>query len=85
MHTTNDLTDADFGSEISAADRRVESGNPVSFVVGIRQTDSLFSLLVCCVLIIESSSVLHSDGIALLCLVGAVARADHCLGDAHVV
>lgn len=46
--------------------------------------DSLLSLLIGCILVVESTGVLHGDRIALLCLVGAIAGADHRLGDTHI-
>ena len=87
MRTFDDLTNTNFSSEISAADGRVESCTGISFVasVSIRQIDSLLSLLVCLGFIVKSSGVLHGDGVALLCFVDAVAGADQCLRDTHIV
>ena len=44
----------------------------------------LLALVVGSVLVIEGAGVLHGDGVTLLGLVGAIARRDQLLGDAHV-
>lgn len=84
--TFDDLTNTDLGPEISAADGGVESSNQVRPMISIIcQSGLLLSLLVCLIFIVESAGIFHGDGVAPLCLVDAVAGADHCLRDAHVV
>ena len=45
---------------------------------------ALFALLIWCVLVVQSSSVLHSDRVALFRFVDAIAFADQSLRDTHV-
>jgi hypothetical protein len=58
----------------------------ISISVGVirRFAHALVSFLVRCLLVVESSGVLHCDRVALLRFVDAVAFADHGLGDTHV-
>jgi hypothetical protein len=66
--TLDELTNANLGVEVAAADAAVE----------------LLALAVGSVLVVEVAGVLHGDVITLLGLVLAVARGDQLLGDTHV-